>query len=100
MVIPAKITSAKCIAMFVFCFVYLFIHLFTYLFVCQLVFYFFIVCLAGSQRWLCFEHDDFFYTEQAKDVFSEIHNILNCPGWSRRGHADWYTVLTDPANDN
>ena len=25
--------------------------------------------------------------------------MLNGPGWSRRDHADWYT-LTDPANDD
>ena len=39
--------------------------------------------------------------EQSKDVFSpEIHNILNGLGWSRRDRADWYTVLTDPGNDD
>ena len=26
--------------------------------------------------------------------------MLNAPGWSRRDHADWYTVLTDPDNDD
>ena len=26
--------------------------------------------------------------------------MLIGPGWSRRDHADWYTVLTDPANDD
>ena len=26
--------------------------------------------------------------------------MLNGPGWSRRDHADWYRVLTDPANDD
>ena len=25
--------------------------------------------------------------------------MLIGPGWSRRGHADWYTVLTNLAND-
>ena len=44
--------------------------------------------------------DDFFYAEQSKDVFPDIQNMLNGPGWSRRDHADWYTVLTDPANDD
>ena len=34
------------------------------------------------------------------NVFSEIQNMLNAPGWSRRDHADWYTVLTDPDNDD
>ena len=47
MVIPAKLASVKCIAVFVYCFIYLFI----YLFVCLLLF--FIVCLTGPQRWLC-----------------------------------------------
>ena len=26
--------------------------------------------------------------------------MLNGSGWSRRDHADWYTVLTDPDNDD
>ena len=30
----------------------------------------------------------FFYVEQSNDVFSEIQNMLNAPGWSRRDHAD------------
>ena len=25
--------------------------------------------------------------------------MLNGPGWYRRDHADWYTMLTDPDND-
>ena len=48
------------------------------------------------------KHYSFFYAEQSKDVISsEIHYMLNGPGWSRRGdadHADWYTVLTDRGN--
>ena len=34
-------------------------------------------------------HDRFFYAEQSKDVISsEIHYMLNGPGWFRRGDAD------------
>ena len=41
------------------------------------------------------------YAEQSKDVLSsEIYNMLNGPGRFRRDHADWYRVLTDPANDD
>ena len=29
-----------------------------------------------------------------------MQNMLNAPGWPRRDHADWYTVLTDPDNDD
>ena len=50
MVLPAKLASAKCIA--VFCFVCLFIVSFIYLFI-YLFIYFFNVCLTGPQRWLC-----------------------------------------------
>ena len=48
MVLPAKLASAKCIAVFFVVVVFLF-YLFIYLF----VFFFFIVCLTGPQRWLC-----------------------------------------------
>ena len=47
MVLPAKLASAKCIAVFFllfFCVIYLFIYL---------LLFFFIVCLTGPQRWLC-----------------------------------------------
>ena len=43
--------------------------------------------------------DGFFHTEQSKDVFSKMYT-LNGPEWSSRNHADWYIVLTDPANDD
>ena len=93
MEIPAKLASAKCIAEFFFnClfFVFVFIYLFIYLFVCLLV------CFLA----LLIEHDGFFYAEQSKDVFSSEIHMLNGPEWSKRDHADWYTVLTDPANDD
>ena len=44
MEIPAKLASANCIAVFVYCLFYLVIHL------CVVVF---IVCLTGPLRWLC-----------------------------------------------
>ena len=82
-ILPAKLASAKCIAV-------LFIVSFIYLFIC-----FFLVHRDG-----CADLNGFFYAEQSKGVFSVIQNMLNAPGWSRRDHADWYTVLTDPDNDD
>ena len=46
MVLPAKLASAKCIAVFVYC-------LFKYLFIYFSVLFCLIVCLTGPQRWLC-----------------------------------------------
>ena len=42
----------------------------------------------------------FLYPLSAPFLDPPIHNMLNGPGWSRRDHADWYTVLTNPANDD
>ena len=46
MVLPAKLASAKCIAVFFFC-------LFIYLHICFFVVFLLIVCLTGPQIWLC-----------------------------------------------
>ena len=90
MVIPTKLASTKCIAVFFCFFVYcLFcIYLFIYLLIC------FFYCLFNwSTEMAVLTFTCFFYAEQSKDVFSsEIHNMLNGPGWSRRDHADWYTI--------
>ena len=94
MVLPAKLASAKCIAVFFCC---CFFVLFIYLFICCFFFY----CLFNwSTEMAVLTSMASSMLSNPNDVISEIQNMLNAPGWSRRDHADWYTVLTDPDNDD
>ena len=79
MVIHAKLASAKRIALLLFFFL-LFVLVFIYLF------NFFLLFVYLVHRDGCAVLNGFFYAEQFKDVFSEIQNMLNGPGWSRRDH--------------
>ena len=70
------------------CVCFLFV-VFIYLFIC--FFSSFVDCLFNWSTEMavgCADLNGFFYAEQSNDVFSEIQNMLNAPGWSRRDHAD------------
>ena len=95
MVLPAKLASAKCIAVFFLLLFFLF-YLFIYLFV--VVFFYCLFNWSTEMAVLTWMASSML--SNPNDVFSEIQNMLNAPGWSRRDHADWYTVLTDPDNDD
>ena len=68
-----------------YCFVVVFLFIVFLVFI--YLFNFFLLFVYLVHRDGCAVLNGFFYAEQFKDVFSEIQNMLNGTGWSRRDHA-------------